>query len=106
MDVDALIVEIATNRARNTLHSQQRRGERTIAWDAIRASIVRGYEVVERALGGRKVLLLSHMPDKRPLHTVWVWDDTDDEPRLVTCYHPDEPAHKAEWKNGYRQRAR
>src|SRR5256885_4471114 len=89
MDLDALKVEIAANRAMTTLHAQQRRNQRVIPWDEIRASIVRGCELVESTDGGTKALLLSRMHDKRPLHTVWVWRVSSQPPMLITCYQPD-----------------
>jgi hypothetical protein len=106
MDLDALKVEIATNRAQSSLHAQQRRGQRLIAWDTMRASIVRKCELVESAQGGTKVLLLSWMLDNRPLHTVWGWRDTTQPPLLITAYQPDEPPYRTQWTNGYRQRVR
>jgi hypothetical protein len=108
MNIDALRAEIASNRAKSTLHAQTRRTQRIIDWTAIRVSIMRGCELIEdypNAQPASRVLLLSWMADNRPLHTVWQWDGVK-PPELVTAYHPDEPAYRHLWTQGYRSRVR
>ena len=105
MDLGTLKVALSAGRVIITQHADRETKAELLNLTEVRASVITGGEIIEDYPTDRRgpsCLILSILPDGRPVHSCWGYQTVISFATLITVYRPDLQPHK--WSPDWRTR--